>query len=353
MMLSGSLRAQDVTADEIVARHLAARGDVEHLAAVVYRNGIYHEGDFTSSGRAFMAMAKPFFKIVGDPADTASDFREGYDGSAWEWYRSPGIVVRTVGAANAAIRHNLDPEGPFLDYRMKGSRVERIPDATIGNRRTHGVRLVLRDGASSDVYFDATTFLVAAVRKAMPIHAFGEPIRTEERLGDYRRVNGVMFNFRSSEVEVATGKELNSMQWGAIEVKNELPRSWFSPPQFTRSALQEFLEQLFAERADTSALRWSYVAFRRGYPEIETRSGVEAIGYQMLKMGDHAGAIAVLAMNATDYPQASASAFALGRAWRTAGDVAHARAEFERALRLDPGNKRAADALASIDRRTP
>jgi Flp pilus assembly protein TadD len=133
-------------------------------------------------------------------------------------------------------------------------------------------------------------------------------------------------------------------------VNRELPREWFSPPQFTRTLLQDFLEHLYYERSDTSALRWTYSAFRRAHPEADTRTGIDFVGYQMLKMGDHLGGIVVLAMNAEDYPQSSTSAFGLGRAYNAAGDTVRARQAFERALRLDPDNKRAADALALLRR---
>jgi len=45
---------------------------------------------------------------------------------------------------------------------------------------------------------------------------------------------------------------------------------------------------------------------------------------------------------------AQIDAFGLGRAYRSAGDDAKARAEFDRALQLDPNNKRAQDALKSL-----
>jgi hypothetical protein len=349
------LRAQELTADEVVARHLAARGGAERLKAitsVIYRNGTYREGSYTGSGRAFMAMARPYYKIVGDPTDTTSEFREGYDGSAWEWYRSPGFVVRTVGAANAAIRHNLDPDGGLSQYRAKGSTIERLPDDKVGARPAYTLRLTLSDGYRSIILIDRETFLIAAVRKSAPIHAFGAPVSSEERFSDYRSVGGILFPFRAIETEIATGNELSSMEWGAIEVNRTLPREWFSPPRFERSVLQEFLEQLYQERSDTSAIQWSYRSFRRAYPDIDTGAGIEAIGFQMLKMGDHAGALSLLLMNERDYPQSSSAAFGVGRAHATAGDPGKARAAFERALKLDPANKRAADALAAL-RRTP
>lgn len=57
----------------------------------------------------------------------------------------------------------------------------------------------------------------------------------------------------------------------------------------------------------------------------------------------------LLIENARDYPDSSVAAFGLGRAYATAGRKADARAEFERALALDPKNARAEQALRALD----
>jgi hypothetical protein len=346
-------QAQDLTVDQIVAKHLEARGGADRLLAlknVVYSHGKYREPGYEGSGKAFMAMARPYYKIVGDPQDTAADMHEGYDGAAWEWYRSPGILVRTVGAANAAIRHNIDVDGPFSDYKRKGTTIERVADASIDGHPAFGLNVTLRDGFSTLYFLDKSSFLIIATRQSSPIHAFGDAVTTESRNGDYRRVGGILFPFTSRDVNIATNVEQSSMTWGNIEVDKDLPADYFAPTRFTRTPLQDFLDKLYVERADTSAVQWSYHAFRQAYPDVDTREGVEVIGYQMLKMNDFAGAIAVLSLNARDYPQSSTSAFALGRAYRTAGDIEKAKAELNRALALDPKNKRASDALAAIAR---
>ena len=352
-LITAPAAAQELTADQIVARHLDARGGASRLASlqsVVYRNGKYREPGYEGSGKAFMAMAKPYYKIVGDPEDSTSDFREGYDGSAWEWYGSPGIVVRTVGAANAAIRHNLDPDGPFSGYRSKGTTIERVADETIDGRAAYGLKITLRDGFQTLHFLDKSSFLVIAVRQSSQFHAFGDVVTTESRVGDYRSVGGVLFPFTYREVVIATNVEQSSMSWGTIEVDRKLPVEWFAPPEFVRTPLQSFLEKLYYERSDTAAIKWSYIAFRAAHPGIDTRAGAEAVGYQMLKMGDNAGAITLLEANAKDYPRSSTSAFGLGRAYRSAGDLVRARRELERAIDLDPKNRRAVELLAQITR---
>jgi hypothetical protein len=72
-------------------------------------------------------------------------------------------------------------------------------------------------------------------------------------------------------------------------------------------------EYLFLERSDRAAVRWSYGEFRRAYPGVDTDAGIQAVGYQILKMGDIDSAIALLEANAHDHPDSSGAAFGLGR----------------------------------------
>jgi hypothetical protein len=52
-----------------------------------------------------MAFMRPYYQVTGDPAIQHPGLSEHFDGSAWDYYGDPGIVVRTVGAAAAATRH--------------------------------------------------------------------------------------------------------------------------------------------------------------------------------------------------------------------------------------------------------
>jgi len=336
--------------DDIVARYAQARGGYERIKAletVVYSQGLYQEGDYKGSGNAMMSVARPYHRVVGNP-ENRGGYMEGYDGAAWEWFADPGIVVRTVGAAAGAMRRGSDVEGPLVDYREKGSTIELGDSDDIGGRPAYRLVVTLRDGFVREYFVDQETFLVTAERRSAPIHAFGDPVTSETRIGDYRPAGGVLFAYSFVETAIESGEELSRMQWGKIEANRQLPTSWFSPPEFVRTNLQAFLERLFGERADREAVMWSYLDFRRAYPEVDTREGIEVIGYQMLKMGDVESAVALLEANAEVYPNSSSSAFGLGRAYDTAGEKGRARAEFERALGLDPENRRASRALEAL-----
>lgn len=337
--------------DEIVSRYVEARGGAEKLAAfrsAIYR-GTYREGAHENPNAA-MAMMRPYYKLVGDPEKPDPDFAEGYDGSAWEFYGDPGIVLRTVGSASAAARHGLWIDGALADYRAKGSNVEVLGKEPIAGRDAWRLRVTMRDGFREEEFIDAQTFLPVASRKAAPIHAFGDKVSSETRFSDYRPVGGLLFAFRSEEVEIATGRVLNTMQWREIVVDPPLDPAVFSPPVFRRTPVQTLMDQLFQERDDLEAVRWTYSDFRRAYPDADTDGAMEAVGYQMLKMGASPSALLILSANADAYPNSSGAAFGLGRAYATTGRTRQARKEFERALALDPKNERAKKALEVLPR---
>ena len=336
--------------DEIVARHIDALGGHEKIKAIrslVYSQGLYEEGDYKGSGDAWMARMRPYYRVVGNP-ENPGGFMEGYDGAAWEWYANPGIALRTVGAAAAASRHGANIESSLIDYREKGATVKLGEPVDFDGQPAYRLHLTVRDDFAVDVFIDQSTFLVVAERLSAPIHAFGKAITSETRVGDYRRIGGVLMPHHYRETEIASGKLLSEMRWGKIEVNRELPTTWFSPPEFSRTRLQAFMEHLYGERTDIEAIMWTYHEFRREYPDIDTREAVEVVGYQMLKMGAVEESIALLETNAEDYSNAATSAFALGRAYLTAGEHDKARAELQRALLLDPNNRRSAAMLESM-----
>ena len=340
--------------DTIVARHIAARGGEAALRAIsslMWEHGQYSEPGDAGGGGATMMIMRPYYKLVGDPR-RKNDIMEGYDGAAWEWYSEPNIVLRTTGAANAAARHNTYVDGQLLDYRSKGNEVALTGEEAIGGRPAYRLRVTMPDGFATDEFVDENSYLLIASRQTAKVHAFGDKIASETRYSDFRRVNGVLFPFRSSEVEIATGKELNRMQWGSITANRDIPVSWFSPPVYQRNAIETFTEQLYMQREDPSSVMWTYRVFRRANPNVDTSDAAQVAGYQALKMDQTASAIALLEQNAKDYPNKANAAFGLGRAYAAAGRTEEARVQFQRALKLDPKHGRAAAALADLDRAT-
>jgi hypothetical protein len=335
--------------DQIVERHIEALGGQEKINAIhtVVEHLEYREGSFVIPD-AFIARMRPYYKTIADPTDKSVDINEGYDGSAWEYYRDPGVVIRTVGAAAAATRHGTELIDSLVDYEQEGTKLKLSGKVTFAGKPAYQIHVTLADGFEKDVFVDERSFLIVGDRRTAPLHAFGASVTSENHIGDYRPVNGVLFPYSIKEVEIASGKELNSNTVRSIEVNKPLDKSFFSPPQYKRTPLQQMLEQLYMERTDPVSVMWTYHAFRRANPQVDTRAGVEFIGYQMAKMHDFNGAVQLLAGNARDYPSSASAEFGLGRAYQAAGDMANAKVAFESALRIDPHFKKASEGLNAL-----
>jgi hypothetical protein len=347
--LAVSIAASAQTADEIATRHIEALGGKERLAAVhsAVSHGSYHEGNFTSHDAAVYRML-PYYKALHDGRDFHVDFNEGFDGSPWEFYAVPGVVLRTVGAAAAAGRHGTRIFDLLAEPPVHRKELTLVGEESVAGRPAWKLHLVLHDGFERDFLVDKQTYLISAERQSAPIHAFGANVASDTRFSDYRSVHGVLFPFAEHEVEIATGRELNSFITSSVEVNTLSDPAFFSPPQFTHTALQVFLEQLYMERTDVQSVMWSYRGFRAANPSLNTSDGVEFIGYQMLKMGDTQSAIMLLAENVADYPQRASAHFGLGRAYKTAGNLENARAQFQQAVAIDPSYSRAKSELNGL-----
>jgi tetratricopeptide (TPR) repeat protein len=127
-----------------------------------------------------------------------------------------------------------------------------------------------------------------------------------------------------------------------------LDPSFFAPPQHSPTPVQQFLEQLYMERTDPISVMATYREFRTANPALDTRDGIEFIGYQMAKMSDFNGAVELLKANAADYSQSASAQYGLGRAYKAAGDMENARIAFQRALQIDPTFKKAADGMNAL-----
>jgi hypothetical protein len=331
------------SAAQIAERHVTAIGGLDRVHALrsISYSGVYREsGVSLAASQTFM---RPYYEVVDPHLQPA--IKEGFDGRPWEYYAAFGVVLRTAGAPGMATTHASEFDDSLVDYAAKGERIALNGETSIEGRPSFDVLVTLRDGFQKHLYVDERTYLIAATRQTAKVHAFGERVTSQSVNGGYRRIAGVLLPTWSREVALATGRELNRLTWTHIAVNLQLPVSMFSPPRFVRSPLSALLEDLYAHRDDTSHVSRRYDAFRRHNPSVKTEAGIEFIGYQILKTGVVASAVALLAANVRDYPRSADAQFGVGRAYRVAGQERFALAAFRRALQLRPGDVRARAAL--------
>lgn len=220
--------------DNIIAKYIEARGGYKKLKAIktLRMTGAYQEGN--SSFSTYILWKRPALRlVVAGPEGMA--YLEGYNGTSWEYSQRRKQLKVTSGAAEAATRRGAEFDESIIDYMAKGHAVTYLGRETILGIEVFHLRVNINDGWVKDYYLDAKTCLIAALRKAMPLHAQGSDIESLTIYGDYRPVADVLYPHSFVEKKVATGEVMNTLKWDHIEANIDIDNSRFDPPAPTQN----------------------------------------------------------------------------------------------------------------------
>jgi len=231
LALLAPVAASAQTVDEIVARHVAARGGREALAAVrtVRMTGRATEGP----GREAIVRRE-----IARPGRIRTEFEfqgttgvYAWDGSAG-WRVSPldgRFEPEPLPAEEAAIAaEQADIDGPLVDWKAKGHRVELVGTEALPGGRAHHLKVTLKSGAVRDVWVDATTGLVV---KTLSTRIWrGREVPIELTFADYRESGGVLLP-RSIETSVAGRPRRLQIVVESVEVNPVLDDARFRMPR--------------------------------------------------------------------------------------------------------------------------
>jgi len=183
------------TVDEIIAKNLAAKGGLAKIKAVqsITITGTMDNGGLQLTVVQIWKRPNKLRTELSLPGFTAV---QAYDGqTGWQvnpMYGESG-PASLIGSHLKEIQEEADIDGPLVDYKLKGHKVELIGNETIDATDTYHLRITLKDGSVSDVYLDAGSFLEIKERRKS-IHP--GPERTRETIfGDYKQVQGMVLPF--------------------------------------------------------------------------------------------------------------------------------------------------------------
>ena len=231
MALLAAAPASAQTVDEIVARHVAARGGREALAAVrtLRMSGRAHAGP----GREAIVRRE-----IARPGRIRTEFVfqgttgvYAWDGSAG-WRVSPldgSLEAEPLPAEAAALAaEQADLEGPLVDWKAKGHGVERVGSDELSGGTAHKLKVTLKSGVVRHLWVDAKTGLVVRTESTRMLR--GHEVRLETVYGDYRETGGVSFA-RSIETGVRGRPQRLRILVESVETNPALDDSRFSLPR--------------------------------------------------------------------------------------------------------------------------
>jgi hypothetical protein len=159
-------------------------------------------------------------------------FTEAFDGQhGWE-RAGKGNQEAASDKATAALRHGVELPGRLFglhELKERGHRLELIGREKVDGIDHHVLRLTMSDGYTTTLYVDPQSWLITRRRDFRPLHVDIDPTPTtiEQRSSDFRKISGVQFAFASTEIDLKTGKVLESTKVNKIEVNPSINQSIF------------------------------------------------------------------------------------------------------------------------------
>jgi outer membrane lipoprotein-sorting protein len=179
--------------DEIVAKHLAAKGGVEKLRGVtsVRTTGRVRSGRGVSTITVWTRRPNSLRQEMTTDGKTGIT---GFDGTTL-WAINPllGATARELSgpAADRAREEAEDFDSVLLDFQQKGHTVELVPGAD-ASAPPH-LRVMKKNGKIQDIYLDPATFLEQ--RTTTQVSQGGKTVIVSNEFSNYKPVDGIMVPF--------------------------------------------------------------------------------------------------------------------------------------------------------------
>ena len=218
--LTGAL-LQAQTAEQIIARNIAARGGGKRLAALKTQAMTGTLGFAPNPGEPFHVEMKRVGKIHQEISVNHDQFTQVSDGQEG-WILRAGKPPEQMSAARV---HDLggsaDMEGPLFNYKAKGNKVELAGKEPVEGRDAYKLVITMKDGTRRTDFIDAKTYLELKWEGEVG----GQKMETY--FHDYRKVNGLAYSFSLDSSGPGFKQKLI---FGKIEVNIDLPDSRFTKP---------------------------------------------------------------------------------------------------------------------------
>lgn len=222
--------AQAQTIDEIIAKNIQARGGLEKLKSVK---------SLRASGKMTMGpgVEAPVMLELKRPERLRMEFTfqgmigvQAYDGTNG-WQIDPFGGKKDPEPLSPEdlkdAQEQADIDGPLVDYKAKGHKVELVGKEKVEGSDAYRVNLTLKNGDVQHIFLDADSFL--EIKNESKRMVRGTEIEAESILGDYKEVGGILFPF--SIQNGAKGRpEKQNLTIDKIELNPTLDEARFKMP---------------------------------------------------------------------------------------------------------------------------
>jgi hypothetical protein len=222
--------APSPTVDELIGRYVTARGGIQKLRALktLRQEGRVHAGP-GRDGLVMREIKRPGkirfeFTVQGVTSVFASDGQRGWKVDPLEGEMGPKSLP---DEALIDAREQADIDGPLVDWKSKGSRVEVAGREAVDGRDAWKLKVSLRSGGVLTAWLDVES--ASLVRTEATRQVRGKQVRIETTFGDYRKTGGILFP-HLVEVRAAGRPQVVRIVVDKVEVNPPLSDARFTPP---------------------------------------------------------------------------------------------------------------------------
>ena len=229
-MLAGCSPA--LTVDDVIERNTSAMGGRAAIEAIHSIEINLHITDPGFEVDGVYHAARPGRMRIDVQAGGKQVFTEAFDGQqGWQMHDQSEPEPASPKAA-AALRHGVELPGKLFglhEMKQRGHKIDLVGRETVDGIDYYVLRLTFGDGYTTSLYVDPQSWLITRRRDVRPLHVDVDPTPTtiEQWISDFREIAGVRFAFASTEIDLKTGKQLESTKVGSIKVNPPIDESIF------------------------------------------------------------------------------------------------------------------------------
>jgi outer membrane lipoprotein-sorting protein len=184
------------TVDEIVNKHIQARGGLEKLKAVktIRYSGKMQLGQGLEAP-AVLEQKRPHnlrmeFTVQGLTAVQAYDGKTGWSLMPFGGKKDPELMGEDE---LKAFTEEADFDGPLVDFKEKGNKVELVGKEPVEGTDAYKLKVTLKNGDVDFFYLDSDSYLQLKQESKRTVR--GTERESEVNLGGYKEVEGLMLPF--------------------------------------------------------------------------------------------------------------------------------------------------------------
>jgi hypothetical protein len=224
--------AHAITADELVAKNIEARGGIDALRKI---ESIRSSGKLVFTGDFAIELANSDLvtrdgKVRSEATLQGLTGVQAYDGAdAWQIAPFQGRKDPMKMSSDDAmgLKDSADIDGPLVDYKQKGHKLQYLGTEDVDGTDAHKLLLTEKDGDIKTIYLDPDYFL--EIRQTVRRKVRGVEQEYEVDLGNYEKVEGVYFPY-SIESGPKGGNKNQKVVVDKVEVNVDVDPTVFAFP---------------------------------------------------------------------------------------------------------------------------